>query len=94
MTMTLVFVALHLRKTSLLVEDSCCRGGIVHSRCVCSRARSVRRESPKALWRFRVSTSNSPSGRTRLYTNTPTHVRYIYQTYAQQGIQVCEDDHF
>ena len=26
-------VTLHLRKTSLLVEDSYCRGGIVHIRC-------------------------------------------------------------
>ena len=27
------YVTLHLRKTSLLVEDSCCRGGIVNIRC-------------------------------------------------------------
>ena len=46
---------------------------------------------PTALWRFRVSTSNSPSGRLAAY-DTP--IRYIYQTYAQQDIRVCGDDHF
>ena len=51
--------AVHLRTTSLLVMDSCCRGGIVHSRFGCSCARIERPESPKALWRFRASTSNS-----------------------------------
>ena len=84
-------VTLHLRKTSLLGEGSRCRGGIVNTRCVRCCALLVRPNSSTALWRFRVSTSNSPSGRTRLHTNTP--VCHIYHTYAQQDIQVCEDDH-
>jgi hypothetical protein len=54
--------------------------------------RGIRRPRPKALWRFRVSTSNSPSGRT--WQHAYTQVRYIYQTYARQDIRVCEDDHF
>ena len=61
-----------------------------HSVC-CSRALLVRPYSPKALWRFRVSTSNSLSGRS--WPHTHTHIRYIYQTYAQQDIRVYEDDH-
>jgi len=36
----------------------------------CSRALVERPESPKALWRFRVSTSNSPSGRSWLHPYT------------------------
>ena len=68
----LVRVTLHLRIANQMGEDSRCREGIVHSRGGCSRARSVWRQSPKALWRFRVSTSNSPSGRTRPHTNTHT----------------------
>ena len=66
----LVRVTLHLRIANQMGEDSCCREGIVHSRGGCSRARSVWRPSPKALWRFRVSTSNSPSDRTRPHTHT------------------------
>ena len=46
----LVRVTLHLRKTNQMGEDSCYRGGIVHSPVRCSRKRSVRRESPKALF--------------------------------------------
>ena len=41
---------LRARTTNLVGEDSCCREGIVHSRGGCSRARSVRRQSPKALF--------------------------------------------
>jgi hypothetical protein len=85
-------VTLHLRIANQVEEDSCCRGGIVHIRGGCSCALLERPESPKALWRFRVSTSNSPSGRSLLQTNT--HFRYIYQTFAQQDIRVCGDDHF
>ena len=71
-------------------EDSCCRGGIVHIRGGCSCVRSIRSNRPTALWRFRASTSNSRSGR----SGRPLHaIRYIYQTYAQQDIRVCEDDH-
>ena len=92
MMMTTFRVVLHARIANRVVEGSCCRGGIVNTRGVCSRERLVRRDSPKALWRFRVSTSNSPSGLSRLHTNT--HTRQIYHTYAQQGIRVCEDDHF
>ena len=68
-------VTLRLRTTSLLGEDSCCRGGIVHIRGGCSRALLVRPNSSTALWRFRVSTSNSPSGRSWPPTHTP--IRYI-----------------
>ena len=53
-----------LRIANHMVMDSRCRGGIVHIRGGCSRVRLVRRESSTALWRFRASTSNSPSGRT------------------------------
>ena len=92
-TVTLVArVVLRLRIANQVGEDSCCRGGIVHSRCGCSRAQIERPESPKALWRFRVSTSNSPSGRTWLHPYTQIH--RIDQIYAQQDIRVCEDDHF
>ena len=34
----LVHVSLHIRIANHLVTDSCCRGGIVHSRRGCSRA--------------------------------------------------------
>ena len=83
---------LRARIANLLGEDSRCRGGIVHTRFDFSCALLVRPQSSKALWRFRVSTSNSPSGRSRLHFHT--HMRYIDQTYAQQVIQVCGDDHF
>ena len=43
-------ILLRARTTILEGEDSCCRGGIVHSPVRCSRKRSVRRESPKALF--------------------------------------------
>ena len=42
-------VALHVRIANHLVEDSCCRGGIVNTRFGCSRARLVRPESQGAL---------------------------------------------
>ena len=89
-------VALHVRIANRLVTDSRCRGGIVNTRfgctCGCTCERIVRPKSPKALWRFRVSTANSLSGRSRPHINT--HTRHIYQTYAQQDIRVCGDDHF
>ena len=85
-------VTLHLRIANHLVMDSYCRGGIVHIRVGCSCVRSIRPESSTALWRFRVSTSNSPTGRSWPPTHTP--IRYIHHTYAQQDIQVCGDDHF
>ena len=66
---------LHIRIANRLVMGSCCRGGIVRIRGGFSRARSVRPKSSKALWRFRVSTSNSPSGRSWPPTDTP--YRYI-----------------
>ena len=84
-------VTLHLRIANRVGEDSRCRGGIVNTRCGFSRALFVRPESPKALWRFRVSTSNSPNGRS--LPQPHTHVRYMYHTYAQQDIRVCGDDH-
>ena len=87
-------VTRRLRIANHMVMDSCCRGDIVHIRGGCSCALIVRSNSPKALWRFRVSTSNNPSDLPRLHTNT--HVRYIYYIYiyAQQDIRVYEDDHF
>ena len=92
MMMTTFRVVLHARIANRVVEGSCCRGGIVNTRVGCSRARSVRRKSPKALWRFRVSTSNSLIDRSGLQPHTP--IRYIDHICAQQGIRVCEDDHF
>ena len=86
------YVTLHLRIANHLVMDSCCRGGIVNIRSGCSRALFVPPKSPKAIWRFRASTSNSLSDLFRPHDNTP--LRYIYQTYAQQDIRVCGDDHF
>ena len=43
---------------------------------------------PKALWRFRASTSNSLSGRIRPHSHT--HIRHIYYIYAQKDIQIYE----
>ena len=54
---------LRVRIANHMVEDSCCRGGIVHIRGGCSCARSVWPQSSKALWRFRASTSNNLSDR-------------------------------
>ena len=82
-------VTLHVRIANQLGEDSRCRGGIVHSRDVCSRARSVRPNSPTALWRFRVSTSISLNDR----TGPPSHTHIIGHTYAQQDIRICVVDH-
>ena len=90
-TTTLACVVLRLRIANQMVMDSCCRGGIVHSRFGCSRVLLVWPQSSTALWRFRVSTSNSPSCRT--WPPTDTHLRYIYHTYAQQDIRVYEVDH-
>ena len=88
----LMCITFHLRETSLLGEDSYCRGGIVHSRGVCTSALVERPERSKALWRFRVSTSNSPSG--RIWLHPYTHMRYYIYNYAQKDIRVCEGDHF
>ena len=85
-------VTRRVRIANHMVMDSRCRGGIVHSRFGCSRARGVRPESSTALWRFRASTSNSRSG--RAWPPTDTHLRYIYHTFAQQDIRVYEGDHF
>ena len=86
------YIMLHLRIANHMVMDSRCRGGIVNTRGGFSRARRVRRNSPTAPWRFRVSTSNSPIDRKMPNANTP--VRHIYHTYAQQDTRVCGDDHF
>jgi hypothetical protein len=82
----------HLRIANRVGEDSCCRGGIVNTRCGCSRAQIERPNSSTALWRFRASTSNILID--RYMPPTYTHARYIHHTYAQQDIQVYEDDHF
>ena len=84
-------VALHVRIANLLVMDSCCRGGIVNIRGGCSGVPRIRSERSKALWRFRASTSNSPSGRNLLHFYT--HMCCIHHIYAQQDIRVYEDDH-
>jgi len=85
-------VTRRVRIANQMGEGSRCRGGIVNIRSVCSCARSVPPKSPKAIWRFRASTSNSLSGRSWPLVDTP--VRHIYHTYAQQDIRVYEDDHF
>ena len=87
----LPYITSLLRTANRVGEDSCCRGGIVNIRGGCSCVPTRRPKTSTALWRFRVSTSNSPSGQTRLHAHTP--IRYIYQTYARQDIRVCEDDH-
>jgi hypothetical protein len=79
-------ITLHVRIANWVGEDSCCRGGIVNTRYVCSRAPSIPPYSPKALWRFRVSTSNNPSGRSR--PQAYTQFRNIYHTYAQQDVEM------
>ena len=84
-------VTLHVRIANRVGEDSSCRGGIVHSRCGCSRALVEGPKSSTALWRFRVSTSNSLIGLSRPQTHT--HLRQIDHTYVQQDIRVYEDDH-
>ena len=85
-------VTLLLRIANRVGEDSYCRGGIVNIRGVCCSARYIRPNSSTVLWRFRASTSNSPSGRSRLHAHTL--LRRIDHTFAQQGIRVYEDDHF
>ena len=85
-------VTLLLRIANHMATDSCCRGGIVHTRVGCSCSRLARPNSSTALWRFRASTSNSLIGLSRPPTNTP--IRQIDHTYARQGIRVYEDDHF
>ena len=85
-------VTRRFRIANHMVMDSCCRGGIVDTRGGCSRALFVPPKSPTALWRFRASTSNSLSGR---FGCTLARIcRIFYQTYAQQDIRVCGDDHF
>jgi len=86
----MICVTRRVRIANHMVMDSCCRGGIVNTRGGCSCTPLLRRDRPNALWRFRASTSNSLNGRTLLHTYT--QLRYIYHTYAQQDIRVCEDD--
>ena len=88
----LVHEVVLVRIANQMVMDRSCRGGIVRSRDVCSRAPSVPPERSKALWRFRVSTSNSLSGRSRPHAHTP--MRYIHHIRVQQDIRVYEGDHF
>ena len=85
-------VTLRVRIAKRVGECSYCRGGIVNTRGGCICALLERPESPTALWRFRVSTSNSSSDRYR--PPIDTHICYIDHTYAQQDIRVYEDDHF
>ena len=92
MMMTTFRVVLQARIANRVVEGSCCRGGIVNTRGGCSCALLVRRPRPKALWRFRVRTSNSPIGRAWPHTDTPNG--QSAQIYARQDIRVRGDDHF
>ena len=85
-------VTLRVRIANWTGEDSFCRGGIVHIRGGCSCVRRIRSNRPTALWRFRASTSNSLTG--LFWLHARTHMRYIHNTYAQQDIRVCGDDHF
>ena len=85
-------VTLRARIAKRVGECSYCRGGIVNTRGGCICALFVRRPRPKALWRFRASTSNSLNGRSRPQTHKP--VRHIHHTYARQDIEVYEDDQF
>ena len=68
-----VAISRRARIANLVGEDSCCREGIVHIRGVCSCERLVQPESSTALWRFRVSTSNSLGGLSWPQSNT--HMR-------------------
>ena len=45
-------VTFRLRIANRVGEDSCCRGGIVHIRCGCSRARLVRPRVPRRFGGF------------------------------------------
>ena len=86
-------VTFHLRIANRVGEDSCCRGGIVHTRGGRSGSfRKQMRHCSKALWQFRASISNSLSGLSWPHSHTP--VRHIHHTYAQQDIRVCGDDPF
>jgi len=87
-------ITLRPRIANRVGEDSYCRGGIVNTRRGRSRALFVRPEIPKALWRFRASTSNSLRGLMWPHTHTQVRIRDIDHIYAQQDIRVCGDDHF
>ena len=63
MMMTAFCVVFHARIANQMGEDSRCRGGIVNTRGGCSCERLVRCHCSTALWQFRVSTSNSQTGR-------------------------------
>jgi len=65
-----VAISRRARIANLVGEDSCCREGIVNIRVVFLASFSYG-PSPKALWRFRASTSNSPSGRSRPHPTRP-----------------------
>ena len=68
-----------------MVTDSRCRGGIVNILVGCSRALTVRRLHPKALWQPRVSTSNSLSD--HIWPPTYTQIRQIDRILAQRDIR-------
>ena len=93
--MILVRVTLRARIANRLVTDSRLRGGIVNSLSSLSRscacALVVRLQRSKALWQFRVSTSNSRTRQRERHDRTP--FRRIDHIYAQQGIQGYGDDH-
>ena len=86
-------VTLHVRIANHVVEDSCCRGGIVNSRGGCScelLVRPNRSQGALAVSCKYFKQSKWPYSAAQ----TNTHHRHIYQTYAQQDIRVYEGDHF
>ena len=67
------------RIASRVVTGSRCRGDIVNIRGGCYRVRIVKHNYPMALWRFRVKTSNNPSGHSWQHTDTPLcDTQHIY----------------
>jgi len=83
-------VTFRARIANRVVKGSRCRGGIVNIRDGRTCARVVRRDYPTALWRFRASTSNSPSGHTRAHTHT--HFLDIHHICVQQDTRVYVND--
>ena len=88
----MMYITLRACIASRMVMGSRYRGGIVNIRGGCSCVRLVQRQSTTELWRFRVKTSNNPSGHS--WPPTDTFLWKSVHIYAQPGIRVCGDDHF
>ena len=80
----MMYITLRARIASRMVMGSRYRGGIVNIQIGCYRARIVKYNYPMALWRFRVRTSNNPSGHS--WQHTDTYLRETYHICAQSGI--------